>query len=271
MRVMFPGLRCIYRYIRRFGRIPNLIAPGTLNEKILRKMLFDRDKKLTLFADKLLVRDLVKARLGNDSCLTGLYGVVEETSAIRDLRLPERFVMKPTHLSGEIKIVRDIKAIAPGELEKLAGIWLARNYYDDCYEWAYKDIRPRVIFEELLESGGKVPDDWKFYCFNGEPRFIQVDRDRFTGHRMNFYDLGLNMLSVVLEYGNFQEALLKPENFERMLEMARKLSSGTDFLRVDLYNIGGRVIFGELTNYPGAGMEKFEPASWDAKFGSYWK
>jgi hypothetical protein len=103
----FPASKCIKTYKHVFGRLPNVIKPKTFNEKILRKMLFDRNPRLTLFADKFLVRDFVKSRLGDDKYLTELYGVVDSPAKIRDLNLPDRFVMKPNHLCNTIKIVRD--------------------------------------------------------------------------------------------------------------------------------------------------------------------
>lgn len=268
---VFPELKCINDYRYNFGRMPNLINPKTLNEKILRKMLFDRNPRLTIFADKFLVRDFVKSRLGEDSYLTKLYGVVDNPAQISGLSLPNQFVMKPNHLSGQIKIINDFMSLAPDELEKLAETWLRMSHYRYHNEWAYKNIKPRIIFEESLEFEMKIPDDWKFFCFRGEPRFIQIDRSRFVKHKRNIYNLSFSLLPVNLVWENIQEKIVIPQNFEKMLEIARKLSAGVDFIRVDLYNVNGRIVFGELTSYPGAGLEKFAPSSWDAKFGSYWK
>lgn len=260
------------KYYRRvFERMPNLINPKTFNEKILLKILFDRNPKLTLFADKVLVRDFVRSRLGGDEYLTKLYAVVDNAAEISGLNLPNRFVMKPNHLSGKIKIVGDFGSQSVDELKELAERWLKINYYYAGNEWAYKNIKPKIMFEELLEFDGKIPDDWKFLCFNGEPRFINIDRDRFIKHKRNNYDVNLSLLPVEYGFENFQEKVDVPPAFDKMLEIARKLSSESDFIRVDLYNINGRILFGELTSYPGAGLTKFEPSSWDITFGSYWK
>jgi hypothetical protein len=269
--MIFKKIENINYYRQKFGRMPNLIMPKTFNEKILLKILFDRNPKLTLFTDKFLVRDFVKSRLGGDEHLTKLYAVVDNPMEISKLNLPNKFVMKPNHASGKTKIVYNLKSLEHGELEKLATTWLQQNYYDVYNEWAYKNIKPRIIFEELLEFRGQIPDDWKFFCFNGEPRFIQIDRDRFIKHERNIYDLNLSLLPVRINWENFQEKVNKPQNFDKMVEITKKLSTGTDFIRVDLYNINGRIIFGELTNYPEAGLGKFEPSSWDIKFGNYWK
>lgn len=269
---VFPESKCIKQYRNMFCRTPNLINPKTFNEKILRKLLFDRDPKLTLFADKFLVRDFVKSRLGGNEHLTKLYAVVDNPGEISNLSLPNRFVMKPNHSSGRIQIVDDFSNSGCVELEKLASKWLQENFYYTFNEWAYKNIKPRIIFEELLESEGKSPDDFRFFCFNGQPRFISMSRkDKFQKWQINYCDLNLSLLPVRnSHYKNIQGEISKPLNLDQMLEIAKILSAGSDFIRVDLYNISGRVLFSELTNYPGAGLIKFDPPSWDLEFGSYW-
>ncbi|MCX5700300.1 MAG: ATP-grasp fold amidoligase family protein [Candidatus Omnitrophica bacterium] len=251
--------------------MPNLINPQTLNEKILLKMLFDRNPKLTLFADKFLVRDFVKSRLEDtEQHLTKLYAVVDTLDKIHSLNLPNQFVMKVNHLSGGVKIVRDFKGLECGELERFAEVHLNENWHRSHQEWCYKNIKPCIIFEELLDFEGNLPDDYKFFCFNGNPQFIQIDRGRFIKHQRNIYDLSLSLLPVRFCYENFQDKVSVPKNFDKMIEIAKRLSKGTDFIRVDLYNINGRIIFGELTNYPEAGLGKFDPSFWDKEFGSYW-
>lgn len=267
---IYARILAINKHRRTFGRMPNLISPKTFNDKILCKMLFDRDPKLTLFADKLLVRDFVRSRLGGDEHLTKLYGFVDNASEISNLNLPNQFVMKANHASGSVKIVYDINKLEKNELEKLAYKWLHGNYFYSDYEWAYKNIKPYVLFEELLSDEGQIPDDWKFYCFNGEPRIIEVHRARFTGHKSNHYDLNLSFIPVKFKLEHFHEEIKKPLNYDLMINIARKLSSGVDFIRVDLYNIKGRIIFGELTNYPAAGLDVMTPESWDYTYGSYW-
>jgi len=266
----FPQAAIIMRYKRNFGRMPDLINPQTLNEKIINKMLYDRRPILTLVADKYLVRDYVASKLCGDQYLIKMYASVDTIAGIRKLNLPDKFVMKPSHLSGEVKIVVDSKMLAKGELEKIAWAWLRRNYYHSFNEWAYKHIHPRIIFEEMLEFDGKIPDDYKFFCFNGEPRFIQLVKSGRVKRPTNFYDLNFSLLPVKLLSGNFYEKIEIPKNYALMLEIARKLSAGFDFIRVDLYNVNGRIFFGELTNYPNGGAFRFNPSLWDVEFGKYW-
>jgi len=269
---VFPPSRNLARYQQDFGKYPNVIRPKTINEKVQRKILFDRNPRLALFSDKLAVRRYVRSRLGDDSCLPKLYGVVESGAGIRELRLPSKFVMKPTHLSGSVKFVQDISTVPPGELEALARDWLKTNFFDVTYEWGYKNVRPGVIFEEMLEVDGQLAPDYKFFCFGGEPRFFYIVRERVKKPKINFYDMNMSRLPVRLKlYENFSEEISAPPNFDMMVEVARKLSSGVDFVRVDMYNVDGRVVFGEMTNYNGNGRMRFVPPAWDEKFGSYWK
>lgn len=270
----FPRAMLVARYVRRFKRVPHLRAPRTFTEKVLVKLLFDRDPRLTLFADKFAVREYVKRKLGGEEHLTALFAHVDSAAAIGELALPDRFVMKPNHLSQAVRIVLDIRAVERAELEALARAWLSRNYGVERGEWAYRDIRPRVLFEELLESGGRPPSDYRIYCFAGEPRFVRVTRDFGAHPTGTFYDTDFRPLPVTL-VGSIHRPSPSgvgppPPNFDRMLDIARALADDVDFVRVDLYNLDGRVIFGELTNYPQAGTRTFDPPAWDLTFGSYW-
>jgi hypothetical protein len=270
----FPSAMLVATYTRRVGRLPRLRHPQTFTEKVLHKMVFDRDPRLTLFADKFAVREYVKATLGGDEHLTQLHAVIDTPSHIRELQLPDRFVMKPNHMSDAVKIVRDATAVRRAELEALATSWLKRNYGIEMGEWAYRAIRPRVLFEELLEFGGELAIDYDIYCFDGEPRFVRVLEGKFgLEPRATVYDTEFRLHAARLAKAPFlpvTEERAPPPNFERMLEIARQLSRGTDFIRVDLYNLGGRIVFGELTNYPHAGRRPFDPADWELRFGGYW-
>ncbi|MEA2660958.1 MAG: hypothetical protein QOH08_530 [Chloroflexota bacterium] len=263
------------RYVRNFRRPPRLLRPRTFNEHVLVKLIFDRDPKLTLFADKLAVRRYVAERLGGEEHLTTLHAALERPEDIRGLALPSRFIMKPNHLSGRVKVVRDLATVERAELERLGATWLRQNLGFDGGEWAYRNIPPRLLFEELLDFEGRPPDDYRFYCFGGEPRMISLTRDRLGPDPTNtLYDERLRLLPVRQVSPLNRHVPVEhepPPAFDRMLEIARRLSAGTDFLRVDLYNLGGRIVFGELTNYPSSGLRKFDPPSFDLTLGSYWR
>ncbi|MEK6206489.1 MAG: ATP-grasp fold amidoligase family protein [Chloroflexota bacterium] len=182
--------------------------------------------------------------------------------------------MKPNHLSGAVRIAKDAAAVDRVELETLAASWFRRNYFHEHGEWAYRDIKPRVLFEELLDAEGGTPIDYKFHCFDGEPRFLTLISGRFRGRLiLDIYDMQFNPLPVRLEdlAVSVPQVTVPPPNFARMPEIARKLSHGVGYVRVDLYNIRGRIVFGELTNYPGAGLLKFAPPVWDRIYGDYWR
>ena len=266
---MFVG-----RYIRYFGRLPHLLRPRTFTDKLLVRLLFDRDPRLTFFADKVAVRDYVSERLGGTEHLTALYAVVDDPSNIRDLELPRAFAMKPNHLSGSVKLVTDGPTVDRAELEALAARWLRRNYFHETGEWAYRNIRPRIMFEELLDPSG-MPVDYKFHCFNGEPRYLSVMSGRFRGGPLmiDIYDMDFRLVPARFadEAMSSPQPTTPPPNWRQMIGIARKLAAGTKFIRVDLYNIDGRIVFGELTNYPASGLLKFSPRVWDRTYGDWWR
>jgi len=267
---VFPSTMNLKRYWDTFGRLPNVIRPKTFNERIQHRILFDRNPRLAVFSDKLRVRTYARSILGEGDFLTKLYAVVSSPAEISGLNLPSKFVMKPNHASGLIKIVQDYSGIPAGELQKLAGEWLGLNYYDVTQEWGYKHVAPRVMFEELLEANGKIPDDYKFYCFSGEPRVFHVARDRFVGRKVNCYDMNLTRLPVKLGGSDNFEGPIEPPNFEGMVAVARKLSAGMDFVRVDLYDVDGRVVVGELSSYVSNGRNMFTPPEYDSVLGKFW-
>ncbi|MGH2471045.1 MAG: ATP-grasp fold amidoligase family protein [Candidatus Limnocylindria bacterium] len=269
-----PRAMLLLRYVRHFRRLPRLRRPRTFTDNVLVKLLFDRDPKLILFADKFAVRGYVAKKLGGEQNLTTLYAVVDRPEEIGGLSLPDRFIMKPNHLSGRVKVVKDLAAIERTDLEALAAGWFRQNLGFERGEWAYRDIRPQVLFEELLEFEGQPPSDYRFYCFNGEPRLLGVTRDHLgPDPTRTFYDVEFKVLPVRLVGSTSRHVAVDgepPPNYREMLEITRKLSAGTDFLRVDLYNLGGRIVFGELTNYPAGGLRSFDPPSFDQTLGSYW-
>ena len=270
----FPNLMLVGRYARHFRRLPRLRDPHTFTEKMLTRLLFDRSPRLTFFADKVAVREHVRDRLGGTEHLTTLYAVIDGAAEIRDIALPAQFVMKPNHLSGAVKIVNNGARVDRAELESLAASWFRRSYFHEHGEWAYRDIIPRVMFEELLDADGGTPADYKFHCFDGEPRFLSLIGGRFEGRlTLDIYDMEFRPVPARFEDlpSAVPQQTVAPPNFAQMLDIARKLSADVGYVRVDLYNIAGRIVFGELTNYPGAGLLKFRPRVWDRIWGDYWR
>lgn len=267
----WPVLGQIKRYHDVFGRYPNLIRPRAFSEKVLCKMFFDRDPMLPLYADKYRVRDYVSGRCPDKGLLTQIYHVVSDASEILSLALPTSFVMKANHLSGQVEIVREGSLVDHEYLADVAAKWLRRNYYSAYAEWAYRSISPCVYFEELLGTGEEPPIDYKFYCFDGEPQFISVHQGRGIAHKRNFYDSKWKLLPFTAIRANIPGILPVPVELPQMLAVSAALSRGIDFIRVDLYDIDGRIVFGELTNYPGSGLLRCEPDEWDMKMGESWR
>ncbi len=269
--------------------------PATFNEKVRYKMLADRRPLLRTFADKLAVRAYVEARVGA-GVLTELYAVTDVPETLVQAEIPREFVLKPTHASGAVVVVADF---APFERElpvpparwaqslvrpervcwdRLIGLardWVSRDYERDARtyawrEWAYRDLPRRILVEQLLEDGGEVPRDFKFFVFHGRVRMVQVDSNRFDVHARSLYTPSwerLDAKSAKYPHGGDTE---RPGQLAEMIEIAAALGAETDFVRVDLYCLPERVVFGELTNYPEAAAGFFEPPELDRWLGQWW-
>jgi hypothetical protein len=259
------------RYYNTFGRKLNLKFPRSFNEKIQWLKLYKREKRLSTLADKYLVRDYVREIIGSEY-LIPLFGIYHNVNEIDFEQLPNKFVMKVNHFSGGNIICKNKSKLNWDEAKSSLNIWLNNNYYKKGREWVYKNIEPRIICEQYLEEDeGKDILDFKFFCFDGNPKLIQVDIDRFSEHRKNMYDTKWNKLPFTFNYPDYKHEILKPSNLNIMTDIAGKLSKGLDFCRVDLYSINENVFFGEITMYPANGFGKFIPDEWDYKIGEYLK
>jgi hypothetical protein len=258
-----------WQYKKALGKELDLNNPTTFNEKIQWLKLNWRDEILTICADKYLVRDYVKSRVGED-ILTKLYGVYDKVEDIVLDDFPESFVLKVTHGSGQNIICRNKKDMDWKHIFKLLRIFMANNHYYHGREFAYKNITPRIICEEYLDEKGQSPIDYKFCCFNGQPLLVDVHFDRFNGHKENFYDINWNLLPFT--WGglpNFSGDFNKPQDFNKMHSIAKELAKGLIFVRVDLFCVNNKVYFGEMTFYPANGVEQFVPESYDCILSSY--
>jgi hypothetical protein len=252
----------------KLGVWPDLERPSGFNEKILFKMLRDRRPMLTLFSDKLRVRDYVR-KVAPSLLIPTLYWWSDRAEALPFDALPSAFVLKANHGSGWNLIVEDKREVERSDLVKLGRRWLKSDFTIVGREWAYRDIRRALFAEELLESHGEAtPPDYKLFAFGGRVRLIQVDRDRFTRHTQVLYDERWRRVdgTVAAAPG---EPIDKPKSLPLMIEAAEALSASVDFLRVDLYDIHGRVYFGELTSSPNKGLSPFRPPSLDGLLGSW--
>lgn len=253
-------------YFNAFGTYPDFKNPEGYNEKLQWLKLYYRDPLMVQCADKYGVREHVK-KTGYGHILNDLYGTYDGVEAINIGKLPDRFVLKATHGSGWNIICRDKASINWFAWKLIMKSWLRQNIYVDGREWVYNDIKPRIICEKYLEDSNGNLTDYKFFCFNGEPAFIQVDIDRFGMHKRNMYDTEWNLLPFTYNYLNADKEIDRPYNLGEMLTAAKQLSAGFPHVRVDFYNVNGRLFFGEFTFFPGSGTEIFTPREYDMKIG----
>ncbi|MEG4858192.1 ATP-grasp fold amidoligase family protein [Microcoleus sp. K1-B6] len=255
-----------YRHI--FGQKPKLLSPQTFNEKLQHRKLFCRQSIHTVFADKIAVRDYVKQQLGSD-VLTKLYWSGTDLRKVAKESLPEKFIIKANHACGTNLIVENRYSFDWCQAYEQTQAWLQIDHSDKRAEWQYRWIPPTLLIEEFLQgSDGKVPPDYKFFCFRGRVEMVVIVIDRFSSNpTQTFIDRNFKILELGYnDYPCYGGELVKASNFALMIDMAETLASGQQFLRVDFYDIG-RPIFGELTLYPGAGFGKFYPPEYDYKLG----
>lgn len=256
-----------WRYYIEFGFFPNLHHPQRLSEKIQRIKLDERNALRQQVADRMEVRNYVKEKVG-DEVLIPILGCWDMLTEEAWDSLPAAFVLKATHGSGFVKVVRDKNDISYDEIKKETGSWLEVDYNRFGREWVYKGLKPQVIAEELiLDDSSEIPADYKFFCFHGKVKLVQVDRGRFQNQTRNLYDERFELLDAELHHPAGEDDIVKPSQFDRAIEIAEKLAEPFSFIRVDLYLPSGKIYFGELTNYPGNGFERFSPDSWDKHFG----
>ena len=250
---------------------PNLKQPSTYNEKIQWLKLNDRKEEYINLVDKYEVREYIKNLIGEEY-LIPLIGVWESVDEIPFDKLPKQFVLKGTHNSGGVIVCSDKERLDIEKTKQSLYKTLKRNYYYQGREWPYKFIKPRIICEKYMgESDGRVPEDYKIICFNGEPQNIMVCTGRETGNvKYYFFDFDWNFLPYNRVDVNTPKdfTLPKPKNLEKMKELAEILSKPYDLSRIDLYEIEGKIYFGEVTLYPASGIDIDITKEIDKQWGS---
>ena len=260
----------LQRYVRVHGKNLNLAHPQTFTEKLFCRMISlnrKQNPKITQFADKYAARAYVGFKVGEQH-LVKLLWHGEDPSAIPFDTLPAEYVIKPNHGSGQNIVVKG-KVDRSDVISRLS-VWLRSNYYWSGREYQYYHIKPIVMIEEYLRNqDGSGPLDYRFWCFKGIPEVIQVDNH---AHDINpFFDTQWNQLDLYYRESVSRPPIVKPINFDQMISIASQLSTGFDFVRVDLYNIDGKIYFGEFTFTPTAGHLKLRPESWDWRLGEKWE
>lgn len=275
-----PDMTYIKLYYRlRVGRKLNVRNPETLNEKLQWLKFNYRFPLQSIVSDKLLVRDYVKEKIG-EKYLIPLLGSWKEYSDIDFSALPNQFVLKCNHDSGGLVVCTDKEKLNHEEAKRKIEKSLKSNFFYIGREYQYRNIKPMIICEKFISDNGKVPMDYKIYCFNGKPDVILVCRDRFSKntHRASylFFDQKWNFQPLDKGDENLQDVdIPKPENLDEMIEIAKKLSEDFVFARIDLYNIKGKIYFGEITLSTNSGFDPDIKYETDLMFGKkleipYW-
>ncbi len=245
--------------------------PKTFNEKLQWLKLYDRKPEYTKMVDKYEAKKYVADLIGDEYIIPTI-GIYDKFDDIDFDELPNQFVMKCTHDSGGLVICKDKTQLDIKKAKKKINKCLKRNFYYIGREWPYKNVKPRIIVEKyMVDESKKELIDYKFFCFNGEPKFLYVSEglENHKTAKISFFDMNFNREKFKRsDYREFDQNPKKPVNFEKMKELAKTLSSGHTFLRVDLYEINNQIYFSELTFSPCAGYLPFEPVKYDMVIGN---
>lgn len=262
------------KYWTRFHKFPNLKNPKTFNEKMQWLKLYNRKPEYTTMVDKFEAKKYVAGIIGEEYIIPTL-GVWDKFEDIDFDKLPDQFVLKCTHDSGGLCICKDKATFDIEKAKKKIKKSLKTNYYYEGREWPYKNVKPRIIAEKYMEDEKtKELRDYKFFCFDGEVKALYIASERFNENdetRFDFFDENFNHLPFTNGHPNAKVLPAKPQNFDKMKELASKLSKDIPHLRIDFYEVNGKIFFGELTFSHMSGFAKFEPEKWDIESGSWIK
>ncbi len=256
-------------YFKHFRKFINFNNPKNFNEKIQYLKLKYRSNELTEMADKYKVKQYVSKLIGNEYVIPTL-GVWSTTEEINFNELPKKFVLKCNNDSGGVVICKDKQALNIEETKKFLNSRLNNNGFWYGREWPYKNIKPCIIAEKYMENNGQNElIDYKFFCFNGQPKVVLVCSERFASNNMckTYFDENWNLLNIMEANHRIDKEQKKPQSFEKMKTISQKLAKGMPFVRIDFYEIEGSLYFGEITFFPASGLEKFKPEKWNNIFG----
>lgn len=236
-------------------------------------MLYDRDPQLTILSDKLRTRDFVARKVGSEYLIPLLWHGEKPEEMPFD-ELPMKFVIKANHGCGYNIVVQDKKQLNYARTIHQMKKWLRQNFCADKYlgtEWGYKNVKPCIIVEAFLDDNGKVPPDYKFYCFSGRVEVLTLHFDRFAEHKTRAFNRDFEASAFRYNFEQWNGKCERPKIFPTMIHVAECLSEDFDFMRVDLYLVNNRIFFGEMTPYPGGVSTKFLPVNEDYNLGNKWK
>lgn len=256
-------------YFLRMKKLLHLNPPITYNEKLQWLKLNWNNSSYTQLVDKFEVKKHVASFLGEEYIIPTL-GVWESFDDIDFTKLPNQFVLKCTHDSGGVVICKDKNTFNYRKARKLLTNNLNQNFYYIGREYPYKEVKPQIIAEKfMLDESGVELKDYKFFCFNGEVKFLFIASERFIDTKFDFYDAEFNHYPFLQGHPNSKKEIMKPKNFDEMKSIASRLSKGMLHVRIDLYDIAGKIYFGEYTFFHFGGYVPFEPDCWDAKVGEW--
>jgi len=264
---------CSFQFLRTCGFWPNFVNPRRFSEKVWSLQLHGRDPILTLISDKLRVRDYVAEKVGS-AYLVPLLWQGEQPEKIPFDELPRKFVIKNNHGCGFNIFVKDKSEIDKGKVKEQLRKWIRTNFCHDTFlgiAWGYRNIRPHILIEPFLEENGKVPVDYKFWCFSGQVESISLHFDRFGNHMTLSFDRNFNPGGLHFDLPQYSGKFERPVNYKEMIEVAEALANEFEFMRVDLYNVEGKIYFSELTPYPGGVTTRFDPEKMDHLLGEKWR
>jgi len=256
-------------YYVQVGKPLNLNNPRTFNEKLQWLKLYWRDDTASSCSDKYEVRQYVESK-GLGATLNELYGVYSTADEVDFDSLPDRFVLKSANGSNCVIICKDKSRFDKDEARRTMRAWLRKDFYRGYREWVYRNLPPRIVAERYLEDKNGELLDYKIFCFNGEPKLVEVDIDRYGEHKRNLYDLQWNLQPFGIRHPTAPDRKLpKPAMLDAMIEMARVLSAGFPHVRVDVYDVDSTIYFGELTFFHGGGVETFTDERIHEQLGSW--
>ena len=272
-RETMSDLDCINKLYKQYsGKFPNLETPTLFSEKMQWMKLHYRNELMPLVGDKYTVRQYLQEQ-GYCYLLNELIAVYDDVKQFNPDELPQQFVLKASHASGWNLIVKDKSKINWHIWRKHFQYWLTHDIEWNGREWHYAEMKPRIVCEKYLEDESGALMDYKFFCFDGEPRFLQVNVGRGTARStQNYYDLNWQLLP----FGKSQPhnpnlSVERPSHFDEMVQLARELTKPFPYVRFDLYEAQGKIYFGEFTFFPCSGMPDFIPSEYDAVVGQMLK
>lgn len=262
-------IKCQFRLA--MGYRLDLKNPKTFNEKLQWLKLHDHNPLYTTLVDKYAVRQYIGETLGEEYLIPLVGGPWKNAEEIDFDALPEQFVLKCNHDSGGVIVCKDKSMLDIDAARKKLNERLKKNYYYANREWPYKNVKPCILAEKYMADEKGELEDYKFFCFHGEPKLLYVCTERNTekGLHTTYFDLNWEKLPIRRDFPISDGEIEKPACFDEMIEVAKKLAAVSPYVRIDLYDIQGKPRFGEFTLYPGSGMRFIDPPEWNERMGSW--